>query len=309
VRQIKLAEREAAVVVLQAHWRGHRHRQRYLTMRSAAIVVQTKWRCYCLQKNFHQMKRAVLLIQNRWRYVALDSELITFELRSQKGFFDRFMLWSRMKATQEKALINASATTIQAWWRMFQARRAFLEKKRAAVAIQSFTRGCLARKQMLRSKSALVIQKWIRRFVLVPYAFASLTHNATVANFLNGVFHRYLSRKRLVEELCMRIRRKRQANTAALVIQTQWRGHRQRISYRRLVQSHAAATKVQAFLRMFVQRRAYLELKRATLAIQTIHRGLQARKFTQRLRSTLAIQRWYKRCARAMQCFFTNASA
>ncbi|XP_026979310.1 unconventional myosin-IXa isoform X8 [Sagmatias obliquidens] len=52
----------SAATVLQASWRAHLQRQRYLELRTAAIVIQQKWR-----EHYRRRHMAAICIQARWK--------------------------------------------------------------------------------------------------------------------------------------------------------------------------------------------------------------------------------------------------
>lgn len=53
---------ESAATFLQASWRAHLERQRYLELRAAVIVIQQRWRNLCRHRH-----RAATCIQARWK--------------------------------------------------------------------------------------------------------------------------------------------------------------------------------------------------------------------------------------------------
>ncbi|XP_063120890.1 unconventional myosin-IXa isoform X7 [Rattus norvegicus] len=52
----------SAASLLQASWRAHLERQRYLELRAAAVIIQQRWRELCRRRH-----RAATCIQSRWR--------------------------------------------------------------------------------------------------------------------------------------------------------------------------------------------------------------------------------------------------
>uniref|UniRef100_A0A8C2R429 Unconventional myosin-IXa n=1 Tax=Capra hircus TaxID=9925 RepID=A0A8C2R429_CAPHI len=52
----------SAATLLQASWRAHLQRQRYLELRTAAIVIQQRWREHCRRRHL-----AAICIQARWK--------------------------------------------------------------------------------------------------------------------------------------------------------------------------------------------------------------------------------------------------
>lgn len=52
----------SAATLLQASWRAHLERQRYLELRTAAIIIQRSWREHCRLRHM-----AAVCIQARWK--------------------------------------------------------------------------------------------------------------------------------------------------------------------------------------------------------------------------------------------------
>nr|XP_058911953.1 unconventional myosin-IXa isoform X3 [Kogia breviceps] len=91
----------SAATLLQASWRAHLERQRYLELRTAAIVIQQKWR-----EHYRQRHMAAICIQARWkgyrqskRYQEQRNKIILLQSLC-RGFRAR----QRFKALKEQRL-------------------------------------------------------------------------------------------------------------------------------------------------------------------------------------------------------------
>ncbi|XP_030730939.1 unconventional myosin-IXa isoform X6 [Globicephala melas] len=91
----------SAATVLQASWRAHLQRQRYLELRTAAIVIQQKWR-----EHYRRRHMAAICIQARWkgyreskRYQEQRNKIILLQSLC-RGFRAR----QRFKALKEQRL-------------------------------------------------------------------------------------------------------------------------------------------------------------------------------------------------------------
>ncbi|XP_047288541.1 unconventional myosin-IXa isoform X20 [Homo sapiens] len=91
----------SAAALLQASWRAHLERQRYLELRAAAIVIQQKWRDY-----YRRRHMAAICIQARWkayreskRYQEQRKKIILLQ-STCRGFRAR----QRFKALKEQRL-------------------------------------------------------------------------------------------------------------------------------------------------------------------------------------------------------------
>ncbi|KAM7158953.1 unconventional myosin-IXa isoform 4-T5 [Molossus nigricans] len=91
----------SAATLLQASWRAHLQRQRYLELRTATIIIQQRWR-----KHYRQRHMAAICIQARWkgyrerkRYQEQRNKIILLQSIC-RGFRSR----QRFKAFKEKRL-------------------------------------------------------------------------------------------------------------------------------------------------------------------------------------------------------------
>ncbi|XP_036098970.1 unconventional myosin-IXa isoform X4 [Molossus molossus] len=91
----------SAATLLQASWRAHLERQRYLELRTATIIIQQRWR-----KHYRQRHMAAICIQARWkgyrerkRYQEQRNKIILLQSIC-RGFRSR----QRFKAFKEKRL-------------------------------------------------------------------------------------------------------------------------------------------------------------------------------------------------------------
>ncbi|XP_057579166.1 unconventional myosin-IXa isoform X4 [Hippopotamus amphibius kiboko] len=91
----------SAATLLQASWRAHLERQRYLELRTAAVVIQQRWREHCRRRHM-----AAICIQARWkgyreskRYQEQRNKIILLQSLC-RGFKAR----QRFKALKEQRL-------------------------------------------------------------------------------------------------------------------------------------------------------------------------------------------------------------
>jgi hypothetical protein len=161
------AERERAAITIQAAWKGFSTRKLIFEERereekerklmeelrlSSCIKIQCHWRGYWTRKKvglmLEQHTNAVNIISSAWK---------TYQLRS--SIQNRIIL-TRIRKEQEakslQILMKISATTIQAAWRGYWARRLILEERKrvekqrvsACITIQSHWRGYSARRKI-----------------------------------------------------------------------------------------------------------------------------------------------------------------
>ncbi|RHZ24275.1 hypothetical protein DYB37_011070, partial [Aphanomyces astaci] len=145
----------------------------------------------------------------------------------------------------------------------------------AAITVQAYVRRFLQRKQYLRVRAAIIqVQANVRMFV-ARTKFLRLRHRITS---FNACVRRWLARRRY-------LRMKR----AAICIQAGERGRRQAtiasqamirrsLARRKFLREKKMATRLCAFGRMIIARRAYLKTKRQIVLVQSLVRRYLQRK-------------------------------
>ncbi|XP_035795559.1 protein abnormal spindle-like [Anopheles albimanus] len=212
---------------------------------------------------------------------------------------------------------NAAANVLQRWWRTIMLKVVVnrrIEKKRAIVTIQRFTRRYLAQKQAARRFGALVrIQQWWRSVREMRHARERYLTCRRAAIVLQTSFRRYVLSRKL-----------QAASTVIATIRTEAkRRYHMAIIIQRSVKSYAlhrrlhstvhevirlqrqqtlevrSATKLQAFQRMRLARTRYLRIRTATVTIQQRWREcLEARRarasYLQMQSGAISIQRYFR---------------
>ncbi|KTF72408.1 hypothetical protein cypCar_00045203, partial [Cyprinus carpio] len=206
----------------------------------------------------------------------LDLRNETRAARVIQGAWRRYKLQKNIELIQQR---NLAATKIQALVRKFILRRRMIRQNKAALMIQTFCRGYVAREKLrvlkkekqfaLQNAAATVIQAHYRGMI-ERRRFRHLKESVLVIQKQYRAFR-----------LCQRERAQfLQLQKSAVVIQTAFRAYQTR--------QHAvraqAAQKIQAWFRGRIARRNYI-LKQA--AIATISRCIQARRQRSRF---LAVQ-------------------
>ncbi|KAM9408473.1 unconventional myosin-IXAa isoform 2-T2 [Pholidichthys leucotaenia] len=130
------------IVTLQRRFRAQLERKQFVRMRAAAVCIQKWWRSYqTVEENTEDFdisvqERAALCLQKHWR-----------------GYRDcrRFRLWREAALVLQKSWRSwlyrrcAAAVVIQAAWRCYQAREAYLSLYAAVLQLQAIGRGYLTR--------------------------------------------------------------------------------------------------------------------------------------------------------------------
>ncbi|XP_078263864.1 abnormal spindle-like microcephaly-associated protein isoform X2 [Rhinoraja longicauda] len=298
---------KAAIITLQASFRGFRSRVRYRAMRLAAILIQ-RWYKAC--KIGHSQ-----FVQ----YQSMRCATITIQA-AYKGMVVR--QWVK----QKRAAVKVQSVLCMIWYR-----KEFLKLKYAAIVVQSHYRAYEARK-LYRAyiEATVVLQRQYRSYILMKnQRCAYLTFRQTVISLqarMRGLIvrrsYKKLHRGITKIQACYRGRKQRQVflcyKEAACVIQQHYRAYCEgkveqenyfkikhaaaiiQASYRRyqvrqLVRKTTAASKIQAWFQGQVLRRQYKAFLASVIFIQRHFRAKQDRsRFLKMQVATIVIQRRWK---------------
>ncbi|NXV32264.1 ASPM protein, partial [Rissa tridactyla] len=246
-----------SVLVIQASYRGMKERQKLRIMHVSAIVIQSSYRMYVQRRYYKQLCWAVRVIQQRFRAnVAKEADMESYA-KLKKAVI---CLQSSFRAKKARQLYktNMAARRIQSFLKMCIERRRFLEKKAAAIMIQSMFRCQRARtRYKLIQSSAVAIQRWYR------------------------ACHR--ARLQKAEYSAQR--------QAIVIIQSAVRGMKARKIARRV----RAARKIQSFLQMAVQRRKFIQLRKAAITIRAYYLMHKTKsQYTGYKKAAVVLQRCYR---------------
>ncbi|CAH8437785.1 unnamed protein product [Schistosoma curassoni] len=204
------------------------------------------------------------------------------------------------------------------------------ERKRikACTTIQAFVRGYLVRKQVvqirsLRNSAAIIIQSYVRRFLIRCY-FERIHQSATL---IQSAWRGYQARQNytLLKKSCIILQAfsrgflarryvaqlQEHRNKSATIIQSHFR----RLIVQRSIKNwHKSAIQIQSAWRCYHIHQQYINLKHACLTIQRYVRGYYARKFVVETRSkrTLAatvIQSYFRSYLVRLEIFRWHTAA
>ncbi|PIK43589.1 putative abnormal spindle-like microcephaly-associated protein-like [Apostichopus japonicus] len=273
-----LQQRKAATMI-ESWVRGYRSRQRYRVLRSATVTIQRYWRAKRLtddcRESYLKMKSQVVLVQSLYRGRQCRKDY----LRKQSAVV-LVQAWVRgHRCRQRYVKVKEAAATIQMHWTArklaINRRSEFVSMRKSAVSIQSAYRAHWCRQLFLRKKiSATVIQAWYR-------GQKSLRHFRTTrsaAVVIQRWYRNILLARRIKQEY-------EQMSTAAVIVQSFWRGHlaRKRAELLRWEIAVAkekmdALVKIQRWTQSRLQRLRYLRLCRATLIAQRLYKKRYQRR-------------------------------
>ncbi|XP_069718289.1 abnormal spindle-like microcephaly-associated protein [Phaenicophaeus curvirostris] len=236
----------AAVLSLQAAFRGWKVRKQIRRRCIAATKIQSTFRKFMALKKFRLINHAVLTIQKHYR-------------ASVTG----------RKQRQEYIQLRNSVVRLQAIWRGKTVRKTVQKKHNLATVIQSYYRMHVNQVKYKKLRQAtLVIQKYFRAYCMKKKTRAIYLKTKAAVVVLQSAYHGMIVRKQL-----------RKLKKAAATIQSAFKSYLVKKDYERL---RSAAVAVQRRYRAIThakhQRQKYLSLKKATVKMQAIYRGVRVRR-------------------------------
>ncbi|XP_069645458.1 abnormal spindle-like microcephaly-associated protein isoform X2 [Haliaeetus albicilla] len=236
----------AAVLSLQAAFHGWKIRKQIRRQHVAATKIQSAFRKFMALKKFRLMNHAVRTIQKHYR-------------ASITG----------QKQRQEYVQLRNSVVCLQAIWRGKTVRKTIQKKHNLATIIQSCYRMHVNQLKYKKLKEAtLVIQKYFRAYCLKKTQHAIYLKTKEAVLVLQSAYRGMTVRKQL-----------NRLNKAAATIQAAFKSYLVKKDYERL---RSAAIVVQrhycAITHAKCQKQKYLSLKKATVKMQAIYRGVRIRR-------------------------------
>jgi myosin heavy subunit len=270
-----------AAMLIQSAYRGFVARQRIMAHRNnyAARYIQACWRCNVNHVKFTSTRQRIILVQSFTRKKQAISKLV------------------QLRTARER---NLAALMVQKSWRCSNARRNFTVCLRKAILIQSAYRGVLvrqARKAHRKNVACTLVQvAW------KCYMYRKIYKASRLAAILLQS-HVRTQQARMRHE-CLILARKQE--DSASTIQVLWRGSYARRTFvehlckAMLIQSvfrgflvrkelnssrnNTACTVLQETWRLYMARKKYADLRRATILVQTMARSRLANSRLERLK-------------------------
>ncbi|NXM70258.1 ASPM protein, partial [Serilophus lunatus] len=306
----RLYRQTKAVCVVQSLWRMKQEKQRYLRLKKSVSILQSHVRKYQQVKRYKEMKNAALVIQSRYRaHVASKKAAAAFQ-RVRLAAIVLQSAYRGMEARKEARMLR-SVIKIQSSYRAFVVSKRFKNLKDATVKIQAFVRMWQAQKRYCALKEAtLYVQRRYRsrRYALQLKEDYRKLKGACIR--IQAVVRGYLVRKQI-----------QRWKKSAVFLQACYRMRRDRKQYLSL---YSAAITIQqryrAYKRQWCQRQEFLQIKKATVCLQAAYRGYKTRKKLKleyraaviiqaafrahaarmkhkaMVQASIVIQRWYKNC-------------
>uniref|UniRef100_A0A8C5WK29 Assembly factor for spindle microtubules n=1 Tax=Leptobrachium leishanense TaxID=445787 RepID=A0A8C5WK29_9ANUR len=296
----KLGRMASSAVKIQARWRGFIYRRRFLQQKTSVLIIQRRYRAACIQRTqrdeYLKLKTAAIKLQAIYRgsrvrrlvsreraACAIQTSYRCYTVRRDYITLIRTVrtMQRHVRVKQERARFlktQRAVVYIQRRWRETitakTTRHMFLQKRAAALALQSAFRGHVVRREMKKKRDA--------------------------ACRLQAAYRGYLCRRYL-----------KKLKAAALSVQIRFRAHlkgrRERLEYERV---KACVVRLQAYTRGWLLRNEVVYLQRAAhlqrfasvaqqhLCALTIQRRFRLYLALRRARSqicqVICIQRWFR---------------
>ncbi|XP_028299451.1 abnormal spindle-like microcephaly-associated protein isoform X2 [Gouania willdenowi] len=291
VRLLDLRNETRAARVIQDAWRSHRLKkdlQLYRERNAAAVKIQVVVRSFLQKRRTLRENRAASIIQLSWRCHTVRQRL-------------KLMKRAELQRKQHQA-----ATLIQAYWRMFAARKAYRSLRLHTVVVQAWWR----MKRMVCAyakirRSIIVVQRlWRAQAHMKTERERFLLFRAAAVTMQRG-YRRWKRRKTQKQNRSTRViqaafrswseRKTAQRSAAAVRIQS-W--YRMQVCVGWYKQTRRSAVLLQAWSRGRAQRHRFHAMKlqhHAAVVIQSTFRGHVVRtRVAQRRRAAMVIQRRFR---------------
>ncbi|XP_055000646.1 abnormal spindle-like microcephaly-associated protein [Sorex araneus] len=317
-----------ATVTVQRRWRAclrrNRDQQRYKMLKASALVIQSVFRRWKQRKLQLEMKAATVLQRafRKWRARKRAQERSAVVIQSWYRMHKELrkynhvrscvvIIQARFRCYQAQKLYKRkkeSVLTIQRYYKAYVTgkteRASYLQKRTAAIQLQTAFRRMKARALRRQSRAACVLQSYwrmrqdrarylnLKKSVIILQAhvrmhqqfqkYKKMKHAALI---LQLHFRAYVSAKKALASY-------QKTRSAAIVLQSAFRGLQARKKFRYIL---TCITKIQSSFRAHSSRKKFLSLKKAAIKLQSVVKMKQARKrYLNLRRSVLLIQRWYR---------------
>ncbi|XP_048458010.1 abnormal spindle-like microcephaly-associated protein [Rhincodon typus] len=256
-KMINLQHKAASKI--QAAFRGHASRVKYLAMQNAAIAIQRWYRSSKVGQQqrveYLNIRTAVIIIQAAFRGMATRENLKV----QYKAAVTIQTAFRKFRAQHQFAMLKNATLTVQ---RRFKAkimgrkeRQKYLRMCQSAIIIQATYKGMIARKEYSRKwQACIMIQSYFRMHKM----YANFQAKRCAALVIQNRFRAHVQRK------CQR-QKYQKVRTAAILLQASFRGMKSR---KRMKEIHKAATIIQAAARSFSTRKHYTTLRAASVLLQ-----------------------------------------
>ncbi|XP_077308892.1 abnormal spindle-like microcephaly-associated protein [Lithobates pipiens] len=266
-KQIKLWHK--AATKLQANYRMHMTRTKYLAIYRAAIIIQESFRANKVAA-YHRESFLLMKCSAIWIQAACRGYIVRKRIKIQHLAALSIQTTYRCYIARKHYLsMRQSAISIQRWYRGQKQLKRDLEQfwkiKRAVATIQSTYRGWLVRRQLHKwTVAAVTIQSAFRKCIAQSKFKEVKMATLTIQRYYRAVLIGREERQNYLH-ICLLIKK----------VQATWRGKKVR---QEIQTYHKMATLIQSYYRMHVCYAKYQTRKQAAVLIQCRYRAHTAGK-------------------------------
>ncbi|KAM9326862.1 abnormal spindle-like microcephaly-associated protein [Gastrophryne carolinensis] len=309
-------KRTTSALVIQKHWRRYMAYKEIMAIKlqkqklmeaSAAVVIQRYWRGYTARKYYVNLRCKVVILQARIRTkIAVSSYKLTLHAARTLQMHIRAWLLGK-KHRKNFTQLKVAAVIIQSAFRKWR----FLKLKQevaATLVLQKAYRKWKRWRLEAQTKAAIVIQRMYRMFrerqKYLSVRSAAVKIQSLVKMRKERIYYLLLREKVLFVQtlfqsnmlMCRQRKSYLELRSACVKIQSAVKGH---IVRKEIKRWQKAATTLQAYYRMQVERRKYLALYKAAVILQkrfhTSKDGYHYRHlFLLKKRSAICLQAAYR---------------
>ncbi|XP_066503175.1 abnormal spindle-like microcephaly-associated protein isoform X2 [Hoplias malabaricus] len=293
-----LAKRIKSARTIQSYLRMTIQRRQFLKTKAAVVLIQAAYRGHYQRVQHARMIKSAVLIQQWYTSRKLVQKLRHEFQTIQKATITLQCAIRRMHARRRAERIHAAAK-IQSVLHMYIHRSRYLKLRTCTIMVQARFRKCIARRSYLRQQDAAVtIQTYYRAYR------AKLEQRQLYVKTLERVQTLQAHIRGFIE-----YRRLKKMRASAITIQAYYRG----MIERRKFQHHRKAVSViqkhyRAYQLCQRERTQFLKLKRSAIMIQAGFRAYQTRKLEAQTQAALKIQAWFRGC-QARRDYLTKQTA
>ncbi|NWS65941.1 ASPM protein, partial [Crotophaga sulcirostris] len=304
---------KAAVLVLQAAYRGMSVRKQLSKLNKAAATIQAAFKSYLVRKDYERLRSAAVVVQRHYRAIFhakrqrqkyLSLKIATVKIQA---------IYRGVRVRRRIHCMHQAAISIQAMFKMHRTNIRYQAMRMAAIIIQrqyrAFCLGKVQRKKYLKLKSSVIMLQAACRGMKVRQDLKTIHQSATVIQS----YYRMHKQQRYFTKLLLATRQIQQwfrackerdaqvhnymiLKSATVCIQAAFRGMKTRRLIRTMSES---AVLIQRRFRTFLKRKHFLSLKRAAIVIQKKYRAtklakIQRQKYLSFLNASLIIQSTYR---------------
>jgi len=249
-----------ASIRVQAFFRGRLIRRKLFHCGVAATEIQKIWRgsqavrSFTARCHLDERKMAAIQIQKIWRGFSHHSKFIS-------SIFSVIMiqrLWRSVLVRSENNQMKKGAILLQSLCRGAQDRKNLVERKMAAIQVQKIWRGFSHHSKYISFIFSVIMIQRHWRLVLVRSKYNKLKKGTI-----------------LLQSLCRGVQAQSNLYERKIVqIQKIWRGFSHHSKY---ISSILSAVTIQRHWRLVLVRSRYNQLKKGTILLQSLCRGVQIR--------------------------------